>query len=138
MLAFALLLAASLAGGTWIYAQHPKFGMVPDGARLEAIRRSPNYSGDGFQNPIPTPTLVGDRSFVSELVGYLLTKKDHSVPTSPIPSVKTDLRSLDRDMDLVVWLGHSSYFIQLGGKRMSDRSGVQRFCRAGSVRERGL
>ena len=76
MLAFALLLAASLAGGTWIYAQHPKFGMVPDGARLDAIKRSPNYSGDGFQNPIPTPTLVDDRSFVSELVGYLLTKKD--------------------------------------------------------------
>jgi len=35
-----------------------------------------------------------------------------------IPSVKTDLQSLDRNTDVVVWLGHSSYFIQLGGKRI--------------------
>ena len=65
MLVIAVLLAASLAGGTWIYAQHPKFGKVPDGARLDTIKRSPNYSGDGFQNLIPTPVLVDDRSFVS-------------------------------------------------------------------------
>ena len=55
MLTIAVLLAASLAGGTWIYAQHPKFGKLPDGARLDTIKRSPNYSGDGFQNLIPTP-----------------------------------------------------------------------------------
>jgi len=118
MLTIAVLLAASLAGGTWIYAQHPKFGQLPDGARLETIKRSPNYSGDGFQNLIPTPMLADDRSFASVLIGHLLAKKDHSVPTSPIPSVKTDLQSLDREMDVVVWLGHSSYFIQLGGKRI--------------------
>lgn len=118
MLVIAVLLAATLAGGTWIYAQHPKFGKLPDGTRLDTIRRSPNYSGDGFQNLIPTPMLAEDRNFVSELVSYLFERKDHSVPTSPIPSVKTDLRSLDRSMDVVVWLGHSSYFVQLGGKRI--------------------
>ena len=118
MLVIAVFLAAGLAGGTWIYAQHPKFGKAPDGARLDAIKRSPNYSGDGFQNLIPTPMLADDRGFVSELIGYLFAKKDRSVPTLPIPSVKTDLQSLDRNMDVVVWLGHSSYFIQLGGKRI--------------------
>jgi L-ascorbate metabolism protein UlaG (beta-lactamase superfamily) len=118
MLSIAVLVAATLAGGTWIYAQHPKFGKVPDGARLDTIKRSPNYSGDGFQNLIPTPVLADDRSFVSELFGFLLAEKEHSVPTLPIPSVKTDLQSLDRNMDAVVWLGHSSYFIQLGGKRI--------------------
>ena len=118
MLVIAVLLAASLAGGTWIYAQHPKFGKLPDGARLDTIKRSPNYSGDGFQNLIPTPMLAEGRSFVSELIGFLFVKNDHLVPTSPIPSVKTDLRSLDRNMDVVVWLGHSSYFVQLGGKRI--------------------
>ena len=118
MLLIAALLAASLAGGTWIYAQHPKFGTIPDGARLATIKRSPNYSGDGFQNLIPTPMLADDRSFVSELIGYLFVKKDRLVPASPIPSVKTNLRLLDRNVDVVVWLGHSSYFVQLGGKRV--------------------
>jgi len=118
MLLIAVLVAATLAGGTWIYAQQPKFGKVPDGARLDTIQRSPNHSGDGFQNLIPTPVLADDRSFVSELIGFLFAEKEHSVPTLPIPSVKTDLQSLDRSMDVVVWLGHSSYFIQLGGKRI--------------------
>ena len=60
MLTIAALLAASLTGGTWIYTQHPKFGNLPDGARLDTIKRSPNYSGDGFQNRSPTPVLVDD------------------------------------------------------------------------------
>ena len=37
MLVVAVHLAAGLAGGTWIYAQHPKFGKLPDGARLDTI-----------------------------------------------------------------------------------------------------
>ena len=88
MLGSAALLAASLTGGTWIYTQHPKFGKLPDGARLDTIKRSPNYSGDGFQNLIPTPVLVDDRSFVSVGIGYLFAKKDRPVPTLPIPSVR--------------------------------------------------
>ena len=108
MFIIAALLAAGLTGGTWIYTQHPKFGKLPDGARLDTIKRSPNYSGDGFQNLIPTPVLAGDRSFVSVGIGYLFAKKDRPVPPSPIPSVKTDLQSLDRNMDVFVWLGHSS------------------------------
>ena len=118
MLGSAALLAAGLAGGTWIYTLHPKFGKLPDGARLGTIKRSPNYSGDVFQNLIPTPVLVDDRSFVSVGIGYVFAKKDRPAPTLPILSVKTDLQSLDRNMDAVVWLGHSSYFIQLGGKRI--------------------
>ena len=35
-----------------------------------------------------------------------------------MPSAKTDLRGLDRNTDTVVWLGHSSYFVQLGGRRL--------------------
>ena len=67
MLVIAALVAASLAGGTWIYSQQPKFGKGPDGARLDTIKRSLNYSGDGFQNLIPAPVLAEDRSFLSPL-----------------------------------------------------------------------
>ena len=118
MLTIAALLVAGVAGGTWIYTQHPKFGKLPEGAQLDTIKRSPNYSGGGFQNLIPTPVLAGDRNFVSVGIGFLFSKKDRPVPPSPIPSVKTNLQSLDRNMDVVVWLGHSSLFIQLGGRRI--------------------
>src|SRR6185436_17758208 len=83
MLVIAVFIAASLAGGTWIYAQHPKFGKLPGGARLDTIKRSPNYAGDGFQNLIPTPVRADDRSFVSVGIGYLFAKKDRPVPTLP-------------------------------------------------------
>ncbi len=36
-------------------------------------------------------------------------------PPSPIPAIKTDLKVLDAKQDLAIWLGHSSYFVQLGG-----------------------
>ena len=39
-------------------------------------------------------------------------------PEHPVPSVKTDLRALDPDRELLVWFGHSSYLFQLGGKRI--------------------
>jgi len=32
--------------------------------------------------------------------------------------MKTDFKTLDKGKDVVVWLGHSSYFMQLGGKRI--------------------
>jgi L-ascorbate metabolism protein UlaG (beta-lactamase superfamily) len=36
----------------------------------------------------------------------------------PLPTVKTDLHALAKDQDTVIWLGHSSYFVQLSGKRI--------------------
>jgi len=118
MLIVAPLLAAGLLGGTWIYAHQPRFGKLPRGERLDRIRRSPNYSGDGFRNLVPTSVLAEGRNSVSELIAFLFAEKNHPVPPSPIPSVKTDLQSLDRNLDIVLWLGHASYFIQLGGKRI--------------------
>jgi L-ascorbate metabolism protein UlaG (beta-lactamase superfamily) len=35
-----------------------------------------------------------------------------------LPSVKTDLHSLERDQNILVWFGHSSYFPQADGIRM--------------------
>ena len=35
-----------------------------------------------------------------------------------MPSQKTDLRKLDPSKDVLVWFGHSSYYLQLNGKRI--------------------
>jgi L-ascorbate metabolism protein UlaG (beta-lactamase superfamily) len=35
-----------------------------------------------------------------------------------VPSAKTDLRGLDPSKNLIVWFGHSSYLIQVDGKRI--------------------
>jgi L-ascorbate metabolism protein UlaG (beta-lactamase superfamily) len=111
-------LAAALSLSACAYVQHAKFGKLPDGARLELIERSPNYVGGQFQNTTPTPMFTEDSSFVRVILRNLFASKARVRPTTPLPSVKTDLKALDRTHDTVIWLGHSSYFVQLAGKRI--------------------
>ncbi len=49
---------------------------------------------------------------------FSLEKKLGFTPIDSIPSVKTDLKNLDPDQDIMVWFGHSSYFMQIDGKRI--------------------
>ena len=59
-----------------------------------------------------------DSSFVRVVLSNLFASKEGLRPTAPMPSVKTDLKALDRTQDTVIWLGHSSFFVQLAGKRI--------------------
>lgn len=117
---FALLIIclALLSLGIGLYLQRPKFGILPEGVRLKRIKSSPNYVDGQFQNLIITPKLIKDSSSASVLWKFLFTKKERLVPIDSIPTVKTDLMTLDKGKEVVIWLGHSSYFIQLGGKRV--------------------
>jgi L-ascorbate metabolism protein UlaG (beta-lactamase superfamily) len=101
-----------------IYLQHPKFGKLPEGSRLERMQQSPNFVDGEFRNLTETPRLTSNDGMVSILFKNLTTSVERLRPTGRIPTVKTDLHGLDKGRDLVIWLGHSSYFIQLGGKRM--------------------
>jgi L-ascorbate metabolism protein UlaG (beta-lactamase superfamily) len=114
LVAVIVLLGAALA----IYLQHPKFGRSPEGSRLARMQRSSNFADGEFRFPIATPRLTSDDGFVSILVKNLTTSVERLRPGGRIPTVKTDLHGLDKQQDLVIWLGHSSYFIQLGGKRI--------------------
>lgn len=99
------------------YLQHPKFGERPSGARLAALKQSLNYAGE-FQNLIETPMFTEDRSFLSVLIENLRTSGERLRPPDEVPLVRTDLHALDRQEDVVGWLGHSSFYVQLGGKRI--------------------
>lgn len=118
MLLVSVIILAMLALGIGVYLQQPKFGSLPEGARLERIKSSSNYTNGKFQNLDPTPRITERRSSASLWWEFLFTKKERLVPTDPIPAIKTDLLTLDKGKDVVVWLGHSSYFMQLGGKRI--------------------
>lgn len=48
---------------------------------------------------------------------FLFSKQAAARPTASIPSVRTDLKQLPAEDDLLVWFGHSSYYFQLKGKR---------------------
>lgn len=117
LMTLVLLTAALLIGG-YLYLLLPKFGGLPEGSRLERIEQSPHYVDGTFRNLIADPPQPENRSVVGNLINYLVAEKDRPVPPAPVPTVKTDLRALDPNESVVIWLGHSSFFIQLNGKKI--------------------
>ncbi len=100
------------------YLQHPLFGELPDGQRLARIARSPNHADGAFRNQIDTPMRTTDQSEWSMWMETIFGEKGQPRPQGAIPAVKIDLKALNASQDLVIWLGHSSYFVQLGGRRI--------------------
>ena len=82
----------------------PVFGSDPRGARLERIRLSPNYRDGVFQNGEVTSVMRQDASYRRMLKEYLIKPRDN-VPAKPLPSIKTDLRTLHGEKPTLVWFG---------------------------------
>ena len=100
-----------------IYLQHPVFGKAPGAARRKLIAESTNYKNGKFQNAEFTPVITEGYSMSSVLYNFIFKKIPRVRPSGSIPSIKTELNNLDSSQDVLVWFGHSSYFIQLNGKR---------------------
>lgn len=95
-----------------------RFGKIPRGERLAKIKTSPNYSNGQFQNLTPTPQLVENQTMVGIMYERLFKKYPKLRPTGKIPSIKTDLLSIDPTNNVLIWFGHSSYFVQVDGIRI--------------------
>ena len=114
---FSILILAVVAVGMILWL-HPAFGRSPRGERLELISASPNYRNGQFHNLEKTPELTSDKGFLRALWEALFESPADKVPSAPVKAVKTDLGALQLTVNHLVWLGHSSYFMTLGGKRM--------------------
>lgn len=117
LMIFSLGVFVACALAILAYLQLPLFGKMPQGARLELIAQSPNQAAGTFRNLIDTPLLTTDESQLSLWLSNF-DKRGNVLPPASIPTIKTDLKALDVSQDLVVWLGHSSYFLQLNGQRI--------------------
>ncbi|HBO39033.1 MAG TPA: MBL fold metallo-hydrolase [Pasteurellaceae bacterium] len=110
-------LIALLVAGVMLFLLHPSFGKNPDGARLARISDSPNYKNGVFQNLTETPINTGNKSNIEIMYDFLMPKIRDLSPSKLLPTLKTDLHNLPKDKNVFIWMGHSSYFIQLDGKR---------------------
>ena len=109
-----LVVAALAAAGC---ATLRSVGRTPRGARLERVKQSPHYIDGHFRNTSETPQMTGDRGFFPALWEFLFGNRPDLKPKEAVPTVKTNLNAFGRDEEVVVWLGHSSVFIQTGGRR---------------------
>lgn len=111
-----LLIVALLVAGVLIFVQTPRFGRRPTGERLKKIELSTNYKDGQFQNLSHTPDLAEGVSMFTVLRKFFFAKSKRSKPKAALPTQKTDLLHLDPKENVIVWFGHSSYFIQVDGK----------------------
>lgn len=104
-----------LAG--FIFLNQPQFGKHASGERLERITGSPHFKNGKFENLSYTPDLAENVSYYTVLKEFFFNKSKRNLPADTLPSEKTDLFALEPDENALVWLGHSSYFLQLDGKK---------------------
>lgn len=112
-----MILGVGLAAFTFLYMRKAKFGKAPAGARLEMIRKSPQFKNGQFENTEYTPTLTEGYSMMGIIANQFFKSHPHRKPKGAIPHIATDLKSLPADENVLVWFGHSSYFMQLNGVR---------------------
>lgn len=112
-----------LSAGGYSFVHREAFGHHPTGTRLARIQASPHYRDGKFQCLEPVDNIMessegdGDGRIMATWK-FLFGDKTGLVPEQPMLSQKTDLKSLPRDQDLVIWMGHSTFYLQLAGRRI--------------------
>ena len=109
-----LFLLLVLCVGTFIFLNTASFGKHPSKQRLELIEQSTHYKNGSFQNQTPTPMLTEGVGYGKVLYEFLFSSNPKE-PSKKLPSVETKLKALDPMENVLIWMGHSSYFMQLDG-----------------------
>lgn len=95
-----------------------QFGALPEGEYLNELQKSPNYKDGEFKNIEETPMMTGDKGKFEAMWDFVFADYPDLYPTSALPHVKTDLKALNLNDDLLIWFGHSSSLLQINGKRI--------------------
>lgn len=112
---FAVLL--SLGAFSWYFLDRPIFGKTPSGELFERIKKSPNYVNGSFANLEETPDFAPGVN-MWDAAKTFLNKPKNTEPHKAIPSVRTNLFSLDASAPQLVWFGHSSYYLVVDGLKI--------------------
>lgn len=99
----------------FFYMRRAEFGSLPEGKRLELVKSSPHYKNGRFRNLVERPTITKGYNMMGVLYKTLFTEFPNRYPIDSLPSVKTDLKTIDPQKNVLVWFGHSSFFLQLDG-----------------------
>lgn len=113
-MALFLIILLLLCIGLYLYSKHPRF-YTPQNYTAPT---SKHFKDDQFYNQEDRPVMVTHDGFLKQLYKFMTAKVKDARPQKALPSEKTDLQTLDRAENCVIWMGHSSYFVQLEGVRL--------------------
>ncbi|MBX3609612.1 MAG: MBL fold metallo-hydrolase [Hydrogenophaga sp.] len=96
------------------------FGQRAEGLRLERMRASPRWVGEGFRNLHPIPTGLRDSSAPRPTLSDFLCGGAQRVPPGPLAAFDplAQWRQPPGSGLRATWLGHSTVLIEIGGKRI--------------------
>jgi hypothetical protein len=93
------------------FGQAPQGAAQPGGAVAALSRRPVSQSASDAG-------VYRAKNMLAAWWEFLVAKRENARPAQPLPLVNTDLASLPSGQDAMVWLGHSSWYLQLAGKRI--------------------
>lgn len=108
-----LLLLAVVMLVVYVWLQQPQY-VAPD---VNPGQGTANFHDGRFHNQVEQPIVSHSQSRFMLLFRFLFGKDPGAIPASALPSVKTDLHALGKTENVIIWMGHSSYFIQMEGRR---------------------
>lgn len=112
---YVLLVVAIVVFGVFVWLKQPQY-VAPE---CDAGSESALYHDGQFSNPVaPAPVSSGrSRSVLAMWYRFLFLKPKDAIPQQALPSVKVDLHALSLTDNVIIWMGHSSYFCQVDGYR---------------------
>lgn len=111
-----IILMAAIAVLAYFILSKDVFGAEPKGERLEKMLKSENYKDNQFQNQSFTPQIAEGFSMPKVMFNFLFGKKDPLLkPLQAIPAIHTNMKNISDSEDVLIWLGHSSYFLKIDG-----------------------
>jgi L-ascorbate metabolism protein UlaG (beta-lactamase superfamily) len=96
------------------------FGRKAEGARLERMKASPLWAGEGFRNVHPVLPGLRDTGAARPSVSDFLCGGERRVPRGPLPSLDPHdaWRKAPGSGLRATWLGHSTVLIEIDGLRV--------------------
>ena len=113
ILKVAIALLAIIAAGVYTYMLQPQFASP----QVKVDSYQGKYVDGKFHNIEEVPVSTSSESALVGFYRFLTEQVVDAVPVTNLPSLKSDLMGLNPRDNVMVWMGHSSYFIQLDGIR---------------------
>ncbi|AEX24757.1 MBL fold metallo-hydrolase [Vibrio sp. EJY3] len=113
ILKVAIALLAIIAAGVYTYMLQPQFASP----QVKVDSYQGKYVDGKFHNIEEVPVSTSSDGALVGFYRFLTEPVIDAVPVTNLPSVKSDLLGLNPRDSVMVWMGHSSYFILLDGIR---------------------
>lgn len=101
-----------------LFINQKSFGRQPSGDRLERIKKSQHYREGEFCNEEATPLMTSNKGRINGFLEFMFGDRSSLMPDVELQVIRTDIKSIPANENSLIWFGHSSFLIQIDGKRI--------------------